>query len=94
MKGAIWKKNEPAPKLWMEKLRLSTRTVVENENDLKGKRLLSPQQLTFCLTVNVRDMNVICPGLTHECKWCYCSSIYRHRTQPGKNYIHVPDIYC
>jgi hypothetical protein len=42
MKGAIWKKDEPAPKLWMEKLRLSTRTVMENETDLKGKRLLSP----------------------------------------------------
>jgi hypothetical protein len=25
--------------------------------------------------------------------WCYCSSIYRHGTQPGQNYIHVPDIY-
>jgi hypothetical protein len=43
MKGAIWKKDEPAPKQWMEKLRLSTRTVVENETDLKGKRLLSPR---------------------------------------------------
>jgi hypothetical protein len=59
MKGAIWKKDEPAPKLWMEKLRLSTRMVVKNETDLKGKRLLSPRQLTFWLTVNVRDMNVI-----------------------------------
>jgi hypothetical protein len=63
MKGAIWKKDEPAPKLWMEKLRLSTRTVVENETDLKGKRLLSPRQLTFWLTTNVRDMNVILPRL-------------------------------
>jgi hypothetical protein len=43
MKGAIWKKDEPALKLSMEKLRLSTRTVVENETDLKGKRLLSPR---------------------------------------------------
>jgi hypothetical protein len=59
MKGVIWKKDEPAPKLWMEKLRLSTRTVVENETDLKGKRLLNPRQLAFWLTVNVRDMNVI-----------------------------------
>jgi hypothetical protein len=59
MKGAIWTKDEPAPKLWMEKLRLSTRMVVKNETDLKGKRLLSPRQLTFWLTVNVRDMNVI-----------------------------------
>jgi hypothetical protein len=24
----------------------------------------------------------------------YCSSIYRHGTQPGQNYINVPDIYC
>jgi hypothetical protein len=47
MKGAIWKKDEPVPKLWMEKLRLSTRTVVENETDLKEKRLFSPRQLTF-----------------------------------------------
>jgi hypothetical protein len=21
----------------------------------------------------------------------YCSSIYRHRTQPGQNYIRIPD---
>jgi hypothetical protein len=41
MKGAMWKKNESVPKLWMEKLRLSTKTVMENETDLKGKRLLS-----------------------------------------------------
>jgi hypothetical protein len=43
MKGAIWKKDEPAPKLWLEKLRLSARTVVEDETDLKEKRLLSPR---------------------------------------------------
>jgi hypothetical protein len=43
MKGAIWKKDELAPKLWLEKLRFSTRTVVEDETDLKGKRLLSPR---------------------------------------------------
>jgi hypothetical protein len=42
MKGVIWKKDEPALKLWMEKLWLSTRTMMENETDLKGKRLLSP----------------------------------------------------
>jgi hypothetical protein len=59
MKGAIWEKDEPAPKVWMEKLRLSTRMVVENKTDLKGKRLLNPRQLTFWLTINVRDMNVI-----------------------------------
>jgi hypothetical protein len=63
MKGAIWKKDEPVPKLWMEKLRLSTRMVMENETDLKGKRLLNPRQLTFWLIVNVRDMNVISPRL-------------------------------
>jgi hypothetical protein len=40
MKGAVWRKDEPAPKLWLEKLRLSTRTVVEDETDLKGERLL------------------------------------------------------
>jgi hypothetical protein len=59
MKGAVWRKDEPAPKPWLEKLRLSTRTVVEDETDLKGKRLLSPRQLAFWLTVNVMDMNVI-----------------------------------
>jgi hypothetical protein len=59
MKGAIWKKDEPVLKLWMEKVQLSTRTVVENESDLKEKRLFSPRQLTFWLIVNVRDMNVI-----------------------------------
>jgi hypothetical protein len=63
MKSAIWKKDEPAPKLWMEKLRLSTRTMVENETDLKVKRLLSPRQVTFRVTLNVRDMNVIFPRL-------------------------------
>jgi hypothetical protein len=63
MKGAIWKKDEPAPKLWMKKLRLSTRTVVEFETGLKGKRLLSPRQLAFWLIENVRDMNVILPRL-------------------------------
>jgi hypothetical protein len=59
MKGAVWRKDEPAPKPWLEKLRFSTRMVVEYETDLKGKRLLSPRQLAFWLTVNVRDMNVI-----------------------------------
>jgi hypothetical protein len=46
MKGAVWKKDESVPKLWMEKLRLSTKTMIENETDLKGKRLLSPRQIT------------------------------------------------
>jgi hypothetical protein len=61
MKGVIWKKDESAPKLWLEKLRFSTRMVVEDETDLKGKRLLSPRQLAFWITVNFRDMNVILP---------------------------------
>jgi hypothetical protein len=43
MKGAVWKKVESALKLWMEKLRLSAKTVTENETDIKGKRLLSPR---------------------------------------------------
>jgi hypothetical protein len=43
MKGAIWKKDESVPKLWMEKLRLSAKTVVENGTDLKGKILLNPR---------------------------------------------------
>jgi hypothetical protein len=59
MKSVIGKKDESAPKLWLEKLRLSTRTVVENETDLKEKRPPSPRQLTFCLTINFKDMNVI-----------------------------------
>jgi hypothetical protein len=59
MKSVIEKKDEPTLKLWLKKFRLSTRTVVENETDLKEKRLPSPRQLTVCLTVNVRDINVI-----------------------------------
>jgi hypothetical protein len=43
MKGATWKKDGPVPKLWMEKLRLSTKMATGNETDLKGKRLLSPR---------------------------------------------------
>jgi hypothetical protein len=42
MKGTTWKKDGPVPKLWTEKLRLSVKTTMENETDLKGKR-----QLTF-----------------------------------------------
>jgi hypothetical protein len=63
MKGVIWKKDEPVPKLWMEKLRLSTRMVVANETNLKERRPFSPRQLTFWLIVNVKDMNVIFPRL-------------------------------
>jgi hypothetical protein len=47
MKGVTWKKDEPVLKLWTEKLRLSVNTTMENETDLKGKRQLSPRQLTF-----------------------------------------------
>jgi hypothetical protein len=46
MKGAVWKKDESVPKLWMEKLRISAKTVMENEIDLNGKRLFSPRQIT------------------------------------------------
>jgi hypothetical protein len=63
MKDAIWKKDELVPKLWMEKLWFSIKTVMENETDLKEKRLFSPRQLTFWLIVNVRDMNVVLPRL-------------------------------
>jgi hypothetical protein len=62
MKSMIWKKDEQTPKLWLKKLRLSTR-MVEDETGLKGKRLLSPRQLAFWLKVNVRNMNVILLGL-------------------------------
>nr|ACG29246.1 hypothetical protein [Zea mays] len=47
MKDEIWEKDEPVLKLWMEKLRLSTKMMMENETDLKGKRQLGPRQLTF-----------------------------------------------
>jgi hypothetical protein len=46
MKGAVCKKDESVLKLWMKKLRLSAKTVMENETGLKGKRLLSPRQIT------------------------------------------------
>jgi hypothetical protein len=46
MKGVVWKKDELVPKLWMKKLRLRAKTVMKNETDLKGKRLLSPRQIT------------------------------------------------
>jgi hypothetical protein len=59
MKGAIWRKDELAPKLCLKKLRLSTMTMLKDETDLKEKRLLSPRQLALWSTVNVRDMNVI-----------------------------------
>jgi hypothetical protein len=40
MKGVVWKKDELVPKLWMKKLRLIPKTVMENETDLKGKDYL------------------------------------------------------
>jgi hypothetical protein len=46
MKGAVWKKDDSTPKLWMKKLRLSAKTVMENETDLKRKRLLSSRRIT------------------------------------------------
>jgi hypothetical protein len=36
-KSVIWKKDGPTPKLWLEKLWLSTWMMVEDETDLKGK---------------------------------------------------------
>jgi hypothetical protein len=45
MKRAVWKRDESVLKLWMMKLRLSVKTVIENESDLKRKRLLSPRQI-------------------------------------------------
>jgi hypothetical protein len=47
MKGAIWKKDEPVPKLWLEKLRLSTRMMMEDETDLKGKHCSVLNRLPF-----------------------------------------------
>jgi hypothetical protein len=38
MRGAVWRKDESVLKLWMEKLRLSAKTVMENETDLKGEK--------------------------------------------------------
>jgi hypothetical protein len=45
MKGATWKKDEPVPKLWTKELRLSVKTAMENETDLKGKRQLTLDSL-------------------------------------------------
>jgi hypothetical protein len=47
MNGATWKKDGPVPKLWMEKLRLSEKTMMENEIDLKGKNYLILDSLPF-----------------------------------------------
>jgi hypothetical protein len=43
----IWKKDRPTPKLWLEKLRLSIRTMMENETDLKGKDFSVLDRLPF-----------------------------------------------
>jgi hypothetical protein len=64
MKSVIWKKVRPTPKLWMEKLRLSTRMMVEDETDLKGKDCLVLDR--FPLT------NSKCQG--HECNFTQAAS--------------------
>jgi hypothetical protein len=46
MKGAVWEKDEPVPKLRMRKLRFSTRAAMENGTYLKGNILPSPRQIT------------------------------------------------
>jgi hypothetical protein len=45
MKGSIWKKDEPVPKMWMEKVRFSTRMTMKDETDLKGKDSLALDNL-------------------------------------------------
>jgi hypothetical protein len=42
MKGAVWEKDEPVPKLRMKKLWLSARAAMKNGTDLKWNILLSP----------------------------------------------------
>jgi hypothetical protein len=46
MKGAVWEKDEPVPKLRMKKLRLSARAAIENGTDLKENILPSHRQIT------------------------------------------------
>jgi hypothetical protein len=46
MKGAVWEKDEPVPKLRMRKLRFSARAAMENGTDLKGNILPNPRQIT------------------------------------------------
>jgi hypothetical protein len=58
-------KDKLALKMWLKELRLNTLTMVKGETDLRGKRLLSPRQLTLWPTVNVKDMNVISSRLRH-----------------------------
>jgi hypothetical protein len=59
----VRRKDKQAPKLRLKELRLSTMTMVKNGTDIKEKGLLSPQLLALWLIENVRDMNVILPGL-------------------------------
>jgi hypothetical protein len=47
MKGSIWKKDEPVPKLWREKLWFSTRMMMKDGTDLKGKDSLALDSLLF-----------------------------------------------
>jgi hypothetical protein len=47
MKGAIWKKDEPVPKLWLVKLRLNARTMMKDVTDLKGKDCSVLYRLSF-----------------------------------------------
>jgi hypothetical protein len=49
MKSVIWKKVIPTPKLLMEKLRFSTRMMLEDETDLKGKDCSVLDKLPFDL---------------------------------------------
>jgi hypothetical protein len=47
MKSVIWKKVGPTLKLRLEKLRLSTRMMMEGETDLKGKDCSVLDRLPF-----------------------------------------------
>jgi hypothetical protein len=47
IKSIIWKKVGPIPKLRLEKLRLSTRMMMEDETDLKGKDYSFLDRLPF-----------------------------------------------
>jgi hypothetical protein len=47
IKGAVWEKDEPVPKLRMKKLRLSARVVMDNGTDLKGNIWPSTRQITL-----------------------------------------------
>jgi hypothetical protein len=64
MKGVIWKKDEPVPKLWREKLRLNARMMMKDETDLKGKTV---QSSTDYLLANSK-----CQG--HQCNFTQAAS--------------------